>query len=177
MSAYSESDMMQRWDSAAKKAVAATQPQPFIGRKPRKPDPLLTNNFQGKTFNGVGAEFDKKHAVQKDYLYDKKSSSTSQFGTRSFFGLKNPWFGKKVMHTDKASLLTKSDVALADKQFPIEAASTKEFYQAKKKANERMEPVQTGSTKVEAKQQGLLNSITQQKNLSVEQVRELLNKQ
>ena len=175
MSSYSDSDMMQRWDSAAKKAVAATQPQP-AGKKRKKSDPILQNSFQSKTFEGGGGNFDKKLAGEKTFLYDKKTSSNA-YVTRSFFGLKNPWFGKKVVETNKAALLSKSEVANADKKFPIESASTREYYQADKKANERSTPFQTGTTKVEAKQQGLMNSITEQKNLTVEQVRELLNKQ
>lgn len=172
---YPNSDMVQRWNSATKKAIAATQPQ-ATGKKPRKGDPLLTNSFQSKTFEGAGGNFDKKLSGQKDFLYDKKTS-TNKFSTRSFFGLKNPWFGQKVADTGKASLWSKTEVANANKKFPIDSASTKEFYQADKKANERMTPYETGSTKVEPKAQGLLSGISEQKNLTVEQVRELLNKQ
>lgn len=175
MSAYTDSDMMQRWDSATKKAIAATQPQP-TGKKPRKADPLLTNSFQGRKFDGGAGSFDKKLSGQKDFLYDKKTSA-SKFGTRSFFGLKNPWFGAKVVDTGKASLWSKTEVANAEKKFPIDSASTREFYQADKKASERQAPYSTGTTKVEPKAQGILSGISEQKNLTVEQVRELLNKQ
>lgn len=172
---YPNSEMVQRWNSATKKAIAATQPQP-TGKKPRKADPLLTNSFQGRTFDGAGGNFDKKLSGQKDFVYDKKTSA-NKFSTRSFFGLKNPWFGEKVVDTRKASLWSKTEVANADKKFPLESASTKEFYQADKKAHERTAPYPTQSTKVEPKAQGLLSSISDQKNLTVDQVRELLNKQ
>jgi hypothetical protein len=162
-------------DSATQKAISATTIDPTGKRKKKKPDPLLQNSFQSKTFGGGGGTFSKKLSGQKEFLFDQKVS-TSNFSTRSLFGLKNPWFGKKVVETGKASLWSKTEVANADKKFPLESADTREFYQADKKAGERMEAVPIRSIKMEGKSQGLMTSIAEQKNLTVEQVRELLNK-
>ena len=172
---YKNSDMVQRWDSATKKAIAATQPGTTGARKPKKADPLLTNRFQAKTFEGGGGNFDKKLSGQKDFLYDQKTSA-GKFATRSFFGLKNPWFGKKVVDTGKASLWSKSAVANADKKFPLESAETREFYQADKNAFGRNEVVPTRPADARGKAQGVVEAVSRNDNLTIEQVRELLNK-
>jgi hypothetical protein len=175
MDLYPNSEMVQRWDSATEKAIAATTIKPGKPGKKKKADPTLQNNFQSKTFNGGGGKFNKTLAGQNEYRYDQKVAA-SRFGTRSFFGLKNPWFGKKVVETDKASVWSKTEVANANRKFPMEAAEMRSFYQADKKAAERAQPILTRSTEMEGKSQGFMDSVSQQKNLTVEQVRELLNK-
>lgn len=173
---YKDSAMVQRWDASTEKAIAAMDankaPKPG---KLQKQDPSLKTEFSGKTFSSGGGAFGKPLAGQKEFQFDQKVSP-DKFATRSFFGIKNPWFGRKTLATDKASLWSKTDVANADKSFAVDSANTREFYQADKVAGERMQEVPTRSTKVEAKAQGMMDSISNQKNLTVEQVRELLNK-
>jgi hypothetical protein len=149
MEGYQDSPMVQRWNAPAQKAIEAMKP----GKKNKKDDLSLQADFSGKTFTAGGGEFGK-----------------------SLSGIKNPWFGRKTVETDKASLWSKTDIANANKSFAVDAAATREFYQADKKAGERLEPVPTRSTKVEPKAQGMMDKISSQKNLTVEQVRELLNK-
>jgi hypothetical protein len=176
MNYYQGSEMVDRWNSATKKAIAATQPDMTGSRKRKKPDPLLTNQYQGKTFEGGGGNFDKKLSGQKEFLYDQKTTAANTVATRSFFGLKNPWFGKKVMDTGKASLWSKTAVANADKKYPLEGVETRGYYQAEKKALGRTEAVPTRQAEVSAKAQGVVESVSQSSNLTIEQVRELLNK-
>lgn len=172
---YPNSEMVQRWNSSTKLAIAATTVDPTGKNKKKKSDPSLQNSFQGKTFEGGGGSFGKKLSGQEAFRYEEKVT-TGKYGTRSLFGLKNPWFGKKVVETEKASLWSKSAVANADKKYPLDAVEMREFYGADKKASERLEAIPTRSTTVEPKSQGFMNSISEQKNLTVEQVRELLNK-
>lgn len=162
--------MVQRWDTPAQKAMEAMKP----GKK-KKNDPSLQADFSDKAFTGGGGEFGKKLSGQKEFQFDQKVSS-EKFATRSFLGIKNPWFGRKTVATDKASLWSKTDIANANKKFAVDAAATREFYQTDKKAGLRLAEVPTRSTKVEAKAQGMMDTISNQKNLTVEQVRELLNK-
>lgn len=171
---YKDSTMVQRWDSATQKAIAATQANQPGKRKKKKTDAILRNEFQGKAFEGGGGNFGKKLSGQKDFAFDQKVSSGS-FGTRSFFGLKNPWFGKKVAPTSTASLWSKTAVANADKAFPLESAETREYYQADKKAAEREAPVPTRAISVEGSAQGSVG-LSSRKDMTIEEVRHLLNK-
>lgn len=176
MDLYPDSSMVQRWDASTQKAMAAMNPGK--GGKPgrtRKGDPVLKTEFSEKTFSSGGGQFGKTVSGQKEFAFDQKVSA-DKFATRSFFGIKNPWFGRKTVGTDKASLWSKTGVANADKKYAVDATDTREFYQADKKAGERLEPVPTASLKMEGKAQGMLDSISSQKTLTVEQVRELLNK-
>lgn len=175
------SQMINRWDSGLQKALDANNAY-YAGkadkkgkRKKAKPDPTLKTEFEGRTFLAEQGNFDKKMAGQNTFLFDQKVSS-DKFVTRSFLGIRNPWFGKKEYSSSKANLLTKSDLAIGDKKFQTDAAETKAFYQAGKTAHERLEPVPTKSTKVEPKAQGMLSAISSQKNLTVDEVRKLLNK-
>ncbi len=173
---FKDSSMAQRWDSSTEKAMAAMGvTKAGESGKRKKEDASLKTEFSDKTFSSGGGEFGKSMAGQKEFQFEQKVSS-EKFATRSFLGIKNPWFGRKTVEADKASLWSKTGIANADKKFAVDAAGTREFYQADKKAGERMEEVPTRSTKVEGKAQGMMDSISSQKNLTVEQVRELLNK-
>lgn len=174
MDLYPNSDMVQRWNSSTQKAIAATKPEP-VGRKPKKPDPNLVSSLSGRKFDGSIGKFDRKASGQNAFLFDQKVAP-SNFGTRSFFGLKNPWFGRKVAQTDTASLWSKTEVANANRKYPLEAAQVREFYQADKKATEPADPVPTRAIKPDGKSQGFLTTVSEQKNLTIDQVRELLNK-
>jgi hypothetical protein len=170
---YSNSEMIQRWNSTTQKAIAAySQDQP--GKK-KKVDPLLQNRFQNKSFEGGRGGFGKNFADQRGFVYNEKVS-TEKFGTRSFLGLKNPWFGKKVVETPKAGLWSKSAVANIDKKVAVESAQTREYYQADKKVPGRTTSLTIRPTEMEGKAQGFVDSVSQQQTLTIEQVRELLNK-
>lgn len=176
---YKDSPMAQRSISSIEKANAAMGVT-RVGRngkpaKREKSDPSLRTDFADKTFTGGGGNFDKKLGGNQSFRIDK-DVSPGGFATRSFLGIKNPWFGNKVAKTGAASLWSKTDVANANKKFAVDSADTREFYQADKKAAERTDPVVTRSTKVEPKYQGFIDKTMSQKNLTVEEVRELLNK-
>jgi hypothetical protein len=176
---YKDSAMAQRAISSIEKANAAMGVTK-VGKngkpaKRKKNDPSLNTEFSDRTFSGGGGNFDKKLAGNHSYRLDK-DLAPGGFATRSFLGIKNPWFGKKVAKTGAASLWSKTDVANADKKFAVDDADTREFYQADKKAAEKTDPIATRSTKVEPKFQGFIDKTMNQKNLTVEEVRELLNK-
>lgn len=178
MEYYKDSTMVQRLNSSTKLAIAATtvDSKGKKNKQDKETQMLLENEFQDKAFQGGGSKFGRALPGQRDFLYDQKVSP-SKFAARSFLGIKNPWFGKKVAPTGAASLWSKTLVANADKEFPLESAEVRPYYQAGKKASERETPVPTRSTTVDGKSQGFLSMVSSQNNLTVEQVKELLNKQ
>ncbi len=176
MQFYPDSSMVKRWDASTQKAMAAMNVNES-GKpgKRKKHDASLKTEFSDKTFSSAGGEFGKSLSGQKEFALNDKVSPDS-FATRTFFGIKNPWFGRKTVETDKAILWSKTNIANADRKFAVDGADVREFYQADKKTGERLEALPTRSTTVDGKAQGMMDNISSQKNLTVEQVRELLNK-
>ena len=150
----------------------------LLDRVTAKPDMSLINPMNGKKFDGGGFSFDKKEAGSSKFLYDQKFSAGKYRNVRSFLGLKNPWFGKMVYDSSQASLWSKTLVVDAGKKFPVESAHTQKFYQDDKKAARREEAVKTSAHLGRGSVQGSLDQISDKidKNMTIEQVRELLNK-
>jgi len=69
-------------------------------------------------------------------------------------------------------------VVNADTKIPAESARTEKFYQAEKEASRRREPVRTSSYLGQGSSQGRLDQISDKidKSMTIEQVREMLNK-
>lgn len=135
----------------------------------------MSSPLNGKKFEGTAdLKIKKSKDETSSFFGGKKQFGSDSYTTRSFFGLKNPWFGKKVMKTDEASLWSKSLVANADKKFAVDAASIREFPQAKKSAQGTNHIVEKKTFVAEGKAQGALNQTKPQ--LTIDEVREILNK-
>lgn len=134
----------------------------------------MSSPLNGKAFEGNGELQIKKSKDEKSSFGGTKKFGASTYTTRSFFGLKNPWFGKKVVKTDEASLWSKSLVANADKKFAVDAASVREFSQSKKSLEDTNHIVEKKTFVAEGKAQGALDQAKPQ--LTIDEVREILNK-
>jgi len=135
----------------------------------------LSSPLNGKAFEGTAdVKIKKSKDETTSFFAGKKQFGSDSYTTRSFFGLKNPWFGKKVMKTDEASLWSKSLVGNADKKFAVDAASIREFPQAKKSAQGTNHIVEKKTFVAEGKAQGALDQTKPQ--LTIDEVREILNK-
>ena len=150
----------------------------LLDRVTAKPDMSLLNPMNGKKFDTGGSFRGKREAGSSKFLYDQKLSTEKYRNVRSFLGLKNPWLGKMVHDSSQASLWSKTLVVNAGKKVPVEPAQTQKFYQADKRVARREEPVKTSAYLGRGSVQGSLNQISDKidKNMTIEQVRELLNK-
>ena len=150
----------------------------LLDRVTAKPDMSLLNPMNGKKFDEGGSSLGKKAAGSSKFLYDQKLSTEKYRNVRSFLGLKNPWLGKTVHDSSQASLWSKTLVVNAGKKVPVEPAQTQKFYQADKRVARGEEPVKTSAYLGRGSVQGSLNQISDKidKNMTIEQVRELLNK-
>ena len=83
-----------------------------------------------------------------------------------------------VHDSSQASLWSRTLVVNAGKKVPVESAQTQKFYQADKIAARREEPVKHRPILAKGSAQGSLDQISDKidKNMTIEQVRELLNK-
>ena len=145
----------------------------FIPRSP-KATPELLNAMNGKAFQGAGS-YELRDASAKQKTFDTKSFSSKSFTTRSFLGVKNPWFGNKVYTTDSANLSSRFADTYNQKKFAANDAKVKGFQQTDKHAPVTETPVETYKSSLKGNRQTVLDQQTRPK-LSLEQVRELLNK-
>ena len=77
---------------------------------------------------------------------------------RSFLGVKNPWLGKLVHDSGKASVWSKTLVGNAGTKIPVEPAPTQGFFQGGKKAARREEPMKTSAYLGRGSAQGSVES-------------------
>lgn len=145
---------------------------PMVGEKITKENQAWTNPEANKKFQGK-SDLKVKEASETTGSFKTKSFGSESFVTRSFFSIKNPWFGKKVYDT-KDDDWSKTTLADSKNTYKVETAQTREFAQSKKGAAITDVPVATKSTTVQGKAQGALDDT--KKNLSIDEVREILNK-
>ena len=156
----------------------AQQDKKLLERVTGKPDMSLVNPMNGKKFQGEEFSPGKKAVGPSKFLYDQKLSARKYHSVRSFLGVRNPWFGKLIHDSSQASLWSKTLGVNAGKKVPVESSQTQKLYQADKKAARREEPVKTSAYLGRGSAQGSLDQISDKidKNMTIEQVRELLNK-
>lgn len=109
-----------------------------------------------------------------------RSVATPEFNTRSFFGLRNPWFGRKVVETDSARFRAASADRLT-RQFSTEGFETRQNSSAGRSADMDARLPASASPReaaLPAKSQGGVDRFTENltQDLSIDQVRDLLNK-
>jgi hypothetical protein len=166
------------WLLLASCCFAQQADKKLLDRVTAKPDMSLINPMNNKKFDGGGFYLGKKVAGSSRFLYEQKLSVEKYRNVRSFLGLKNPWFGKMIYDSSQASLWSKTLVGNAGRKVPVEPAHTDKFYQADKKAVGRAEPVKTSAYPGRGTAQGSLDKISDKidKNMTIEQIREILNK-
>lgn len=158
--------------------LAQQQEKKLMDRLTGTPDMSLRNTMDGKPFNGGGTmDFSKKTAAQTTFVYDQKLKPQG-YTTRSFFGLKNPWFGKKIESAD-ASVWSKTIVENADRKVAVDNVKMTEFATGEKKASIGNGVVLQPQFVPKSGTPGAMdqiNSQLQKKNMTIDQVRDLLNK-
>lgn len=141
--------------------------------KSGKASPLTNKAFQSSTTMDLKKSGDEKMS----YRDRKKGFGSDPFTTRSFFGLKNPWFGKKVFKSDAAGPWSKTSVTDANEKYKVETAKTDAFAQSKKKVNTSSQVVESKPFLGKGAVQGALDAENpKKKDLSIDDVREILNK-
>jgi len=125
---------------------------------------MATKSFSASSFSGV------------------KGAPIKSYETRSFFGLRNPWFGRKVFDTTADTMAGRS-ARESREQFKTDAFAVKEFEKASKgDAQDASATLATADQPrpylVPGKTQQGLDKFTQnlKKDLTIDDVRDLLNK-
>jgi hypothetical protein len=144
-----------------------------------RPDSKMVNPMQTQAFSTAG--FSTKAFGASEYG-GVKSAGIKTFETRSFFGLKNPWFGRKVFETS-AENLGKREARESREKYKTDVYAVQEFAKAGKPdlvdaATVAPSAAQPRPYLIPGKTQSGVDKFTQnlQMELTIEDVRDLLNK-
>jgi len=140
-----------------------------------KPNMQLGNSLRNKSFSGTAVVPLRASPAAGQSFYGVKDATVKDFSTRSFLGLKNPWFGSKVFATKDAPAMSTYDVKQAGFN---KAADASGFYGATKGADfgSPVVPVTTFVAAPAAK--GAVSRISDKINekMTIDEVRDLLNR-
>ena len=156
--------------------VGAQQQEQKLLDRINRPNMELTNPMQGKAFSGAGGVQMREASVGRTVFDASKSAYSKEFsGARSFFGIKNPWLGNRVIET-KTSPLSRS--ANLESAFPIRQAATGGFAGSGKRANSGASSVETRPFLVQGSSQSGFEQISERisKKMTIDDISELLNK-
>jgi hypothetical protein len=144
-----------------------------------KGDPALANPMQKMSFDtaSVGTK-----TFSTSQFTDVKGAGVKTFQTRSFFGIKNPWLGNKVYDTSASSLANQT-ARESSEQYKTQAYEVRDFEKGHKNdmrdtSTEVSTDTQPRQYLIPGKRQGALDRYTEnlQKDLTIDDVRDLLNK-
>jgi hypothetical protein len=165
------------WFSAAC-CFGQSDEKKLLERVLAKPDMSQLNPMNGKKFDSGGFLMKKTGSASSKFLYEQKTSTEKYQNVRSFLGVKNPWIGRKVYESDQASVWSKTLVPNQETKFPVKSGATGKFHAAERRASRREDPFNTSRYLGQGSSQGRLDQLSEQidKNMTIEQVREILNK-
>lgn len=146
----------------------------------QRPNMELANPMQGKSFHGGGGVEIKDAAIGRNAFAGTKSAAFKEFtGTRSFFGIKNPWFGNRVFESKSATLSKSGGLGKLDAAYPVRDAHTREFPSSEKQASlGNSSSIPSRPFLVRGEAQGALEQLSTKisKEMTIDDIRELLNK-
>jgi hypothetical protein len=145
----------------------------------QRPNTEITNPMQGKSFLGSRGVEMKEAAIGRGAFAGVKSAPKKEFaGTRSFLGIKNPWFGSRGFETKSASLSGGRGLGKLDAAYPVRDAVTRSSPSSKKKASLNTADIPVRPFLVSGKTQGAFEQLSEKihKEMTIDDIRELLNK-
>lgn len=155
-----------------------TQEQKLMDRI-KNPNMNQSSAMQTKSFGKSGSVDLRKASETKDSYAGVRDAYIKDFPfTRSFLGIKNPWFGGKVYDSKTASTFSKSMVVNADREVPVKKAEAVGYWDATKSANFGAPVVPLRPFVPQGVAQGSVNGIADKINnkMTIDEVRDLLNK-
>ncbi len=166
-------------------AFAQEQEAGMLDRIMDKAKNGVASPMQNQEFNGASGFAAKEFSANS--FSGVKDANVKEFSTKSFFGIKNPWFGKEVYESGTDRLSQKTARA-SDDVFSTDAFDTAGYTDADKDSGFDKVPTPRAETprefavfdpfKRRSESTAGLQEFTDtfQRDLSIEEVRALLNK-
>jgi hypothetical protein len=138
----------------------------------------LGSPIQSKSYQGA-AGFKIQGSPVSDKTYGTtQSGNMKEFqGTRSFLGIKNPWFGQLTYNAKPASLSARGGAELS-KSYSVNPAAVTSYAASSRSANSSNPQVPLQPFLIQGEAQGAMQQISDKvkKEMTIDDVRELLNK-
>ena len=144
-----------------------------------KPDLQRGNFLQGKAYQPSGGVTLRQSSESQATFSGAKNAYMKDFPfSRSFLGIKNPWFGNKVYDSKKAGDWASTQMAGADRKFAARDVEAKGYFQEDKQMNYGSPVVPVRAFIPKGATEGTVGQITEKisKDMTIDQVREILNK-
>jgi hypothetical protein len=158
-------------------ALAQQQEKTLMDRIQR-PDMQLGSPLQSKSYEGTSdLKIKSATASSKTYAVAGSANLKEFQGSRSFLGIKNPWFGERTYDAKTASLTTRGGGDLT-KSYRVEQAAVSSYSASTRSANPSKPEVPLKPFLVQGEAQGAMQQISDKvkKEMTIDDVRELLNK-
>lgn len=135
--------------------------------------PLQSKSYQG----GGGLKIQGSPVSDKTYGATQSSNLKEFQGSRSFLGIKNPWFGQRTYDAKPASLSPRGGAELV-KPYSVKPAAVTSYAASSRSANPSKPPIPLQPFLVQGEAQGAMQQISDRvkKEMTIDDVRELLNK-
>jgi hypothetical protein len=161
-------------------ALAQEQEKGMLARiESVRPDSKSVNPMQNQSFSTAGFGTQKFDAGEYGGV---KSAGIKTFETRSFLGIKNPWFGRRVFETSAGNLGGRT-ARESSENYKTEAYTVREFAKATKPDLADATPALPNAAEprpylIPGKTQSGVDKFSQnlKKELTIDDVRDLLNK-
>jgi len=144
----------------------------------QRPDMQLGSPLQTKSFAGAqDLKIQSSAASNKTFGVAEASNLKVFQGSRSFFGIKNPWFGQRTYDAKTADLTSRGGAEIA-KSYRVKETAVSSYSASARKANPSAAEVPLKPFLVPGEAQGAMQQISDKvrKEMTIDDVRELLNK-
>ncbi|MEI8294490.1 MAG: hypothetical protein WCG66_11005 [bacterium] len=134
--------------------------------------------FQSKSFGQApDSRVKGSPSSRKTYALPSSEIAKEYPNLRSFFGIKNPWFGQRIYDAKPASLSTSRDIGLS-KNYTIRSVAVQNFPDSSKTLSPSKPEPSTKPFLAQGGAQGAMSQISEKvkKEMTIDDVRELLNK-
>jgi len=162
----------------APSSLLAQQQEKKLLDRIQRPDMQLGSPLQSKSYQGASGLKIQGYPVSGKSYASTQSRPLKEFqGSRSFLGIKNPWFGQLTYDAKSASLSPRSGAELS-KSYSVKPADVVPYAASSQSANSSKPEVPLQPFLVQGEAQGAMQQISDRvkKEMTIDDVRELLNK-
>lgn len=158
--------------------ASAQQQEKTLMDRIQRPDMQQGSPLQSKSYEGTSNLKIKSAAAASKTYGVAGSANLKEFqGSRSFLGIKNPWFGERTYDAKSASLTSQGGGDLT-KSYRVKQAAVSPYSASTRSANPSKPEVPLKPFLVQGEAQGAMQQISDKvkKEMTIDDVRELLNK-
>jgi hypothetical protein len=159
-------------------SLAAQQQEKKLLERINRPYMELGSHLQSKSYQGAAGLKIQGSPVSDKTFETPQSRNMKEFqGSRSFLGIKNPWFGQLTYDAKPASLSPRGGAEVS-KSYSVKPAAVTSYAASSRSANSAKPQVPLQPFVVQGEAQGAMQQISDRvkKEMTIDDVRELLNK-